>query len=153
MEGNKMCEFETLIEQIREKYNLTEAQSVTQFVDNLAAEVDFYKRHEHSFEKVVNDLRAILKLERGESIIEAVKELKREPSTRYEERILDPVRMMDWLVGHGWAVDRFGGWYGKSDGKVSYFSAEMWQYCGGKSRNLYEWHPEWIEKVEIKWKR
>lgn len=73
-----MCEFEELVEQIRAKYNLAEPESVTQFVDNLAAEVNNYKRRYHLFETVINDIRAILNLKPGDSIIEAVAVLKRE---------------------------------------------------------------------------
>lgn len=145
-----MCEFEEIVELIRAKYNLAEAQSVTNFVDNLAEEVNFYKRRSHSYEMDKNDIRAILGLQPGESIIEAVKALKRESEPRYEERILDPVRMMQWLVEHGWKVNDRGNWFLPS-GLSIYFTPKMWEYCGAKKPDLaYVWLNEWIDKVEVK---
>ena len=69
------------------------------------------------------------------------------PLPVYEERILDPVRIMKWLVAHDYCVDSYGDFY-KMGGYP--FFGNMWQYCGKKKpENWYPLHSEWIEKVEI----
>jgi len=72
------------------------------------------------------------------------------PLLSYEERILNPVRMMQWLVEHGWTVDSSGGWRGTGQEMPSYFNSSMWECCGKTVDDRWGWRPEWIEKVEIK---
>lgn len=64
-----------------------------------------------------------------------------------EERVLDPVRMVEWLVDHEWAVSTSGNWY--KDGECLSFTPEMWAHCGKKVPSYHKYLPQWIEKVEI----
>jgi len=68
------------------------------------------------------------------------------PIPRYEERIIDPVRMMQWLVDHGYKPTTYA-WL---KGSEIAFNHEMWELCGKTKRGEWTLHPEWIEKVEIK---
>ena len=69
------------------------------------------------------------------------------PIPRYEERILDPVRMMQWLIEHEYEPTACGDWV--KHNRTS-FGSYMWQYCGGTNKGDWVWLPEWIEKVEVK---
>ena len=69
------------------------------------------------------------------------------PLPVYEERVLDPIRMMEWLVDHKWAVSPSGIWYNSEYSTV--FTPAMWVHCGKRVILYYEYLPQWIEKVEI----
>lgn len=74
--------------------------------------------------------------------IQAVK-----PLPVYEERVLDSISMMKWLVDHEWTVSPSGNWY--KDGECLSFTPGMWVHCGKKVPSYYKYLPQWIEKVEI----
>ena len=69
------------------------------------------------------------------------------PLPVYEERVLDPIRMMKWLVDHEWVVSPSGIWYNSEYSTM--FTPEMWVHCGKQVPLFYEYLPQWVEKVEI----
>jgi len=70
------------------------------------------------------------------------------PIPTTDRRYKGPVEIMQWLVDHGYAVSHHGHWF--KPGNINFLHT-MWQYCGTPVwTNNCNWHPEWIEEVEIK---
>lgn len=74
------------------------------------------------------------------------------PKPKTERRYLTPVKMMQWLVDHGYYPNSKGCWI-STNGESLTFTPEMWKYCGSRVEPHdaldWIWRPEWIEEVEV----
>ena len=64
---------------------------------------------------------------------------------RFELRVKKASEIMRWLEEHGYEFDDDA--WRSVIGSPFYF--EMFEYCLGTPINKYDWHPEWLEEVEV----